>query len=354
MADRDKPVDLEFPLGGMEQDREFQEQSPGTTPLAVNTRGINPDSLRNRGGSRAGLGRYIPTVVPASAASSLLIQHLAVIVDPQATALHQNFTVPGSDWVADPLNPGTFVPPGGWGVQPNPNASQPAQEGGGASISFVQSEYVIFDYDVSGAQSGQFTSNPTSGNFLIIWVYTVDATANRTVAPTNFNGNTYIQIGSYQRQTVNSQEYSMSAWYRVAADGADERTVIVTPSGNVDISVIAQEFRGQNSSPIGNTVTSSGSGVAPATGTLTIATTGNAALVGFLVTNGEGDGGFSTFDSDYTTDFSTGGGVEDGDPTKDGSLLVAYKLNCTAGTEDAAGTVFASDAYVSLAIELKD
>lgn len=137
MPSDERLVDLEFPVGGVNKLQEFQEQPPGTTPEAVNVRGTNPRSLRMRGGSRAGLSRYIDMQIPSGPG---LIQHLNVIVDPQAERLGQNFIVPGEDWVEDPLNPGTFVPDGGWGYPPNPNASQPpgpGESGGFGLISGV-------------------------------------------------------------------------------------------------------------------------------------------------------------------------------------------------------------------------
>lgn len=129
MPSNEQLADFEFPLGGINLLTEFQEQPPGTTPISINCRGINPDSLRARGGSRAGLSKYITDVIPADATQTLQIQHLAVIVDPQAEALGQKFFVPDDTWVEDPLNPGTWIPPGGWGYQGG--TSLPKRSGSG-------------------------------------------------------------------------------------------------------------------------------------------------------------------------------------------------------------------------------
>lgn len=121
----EKYAELEFPLSGIDVTAEFQEQKPGTTPEAINVRGFDPIARRARGGSRPGIAHFAPNAVPANTSLDMIIQHLAVIVDPHATALPQNFVTPQNDWPEDPLNPGTFVPPGGWGVQDNPDVIQP-------------------------------------------------------------------------------------------------------------------------------------------------------------------------------------------------------------------------------------
>lgn len=129
--------DLEFPLGGVNLLAEFQEQPPGTCADAENVRAQNPDSLRERGGSRAGLARYCANQIPADLTQSMVIQHLAMIVDPQAEALNMVFIVPDDDWIEDPLNPGTFVPPGGSGNPPNPNATQPPKPSAAMTINVI-------------------------------------------------------------------------------------------------------------------------------------------------------------------------------------------------------------------------
>ena len=43
---------LSFPLGGIDRSSEYQLQKPGTTPVAVNVRGVEPSTNRERGGTR--------------------------------------------------------------------------------------------------------------------------------------------------------------------------------------------------------------------------------------------------------------------------------------------------------------
>lgn len=131
-ANRD--VNLPFPVRGINVAEGFQSQPPGTTPVGVNVRATEPLTQRVRGGSRSGLSKYIRERIPEG---PVLIQHLTYIVDPQADALGLAGITPGDDWVEDPRNPGFFVPPGGWGWQPNPNASQPlgpGESGGSGSV----------------------------------------------------------------------------------------------------------------------------------------------------------------------------------------------------------------------------
>ncbi len=115
MPSNEKLQTIEFPMGGLNLLTEFQEQPPGTTADCENVRSTNPDSLRERGGSRSGIIRWSPYRIPANTDLSMVIQHLNIIVDPQAAALGQNFFVPDEDWVEVPGAPGTFVPDGGWG-----------------------------------------------------------------------------------------------------------------------------------------------------------------------------------------------------------------------------------------------
>ncbi len=81
-------VDMPFPVNGKDVSDAFDEQHPGTTASAMNVRTFEALTFRARGGSRAGLSKYISTRVDGAAH---VIQHLQVIVDPQADALSANF-----------------------------------------------------------------------------------------------------------------------------------------------------------------------------------------------------------------------------------------------------------------------
>jgi hypothetical protein len=124
MPANERLADVLFPLGGLNLLTEFGEQPPGTTPRAVNVRAVNPVSLRARGGSRMGLKKYITNQLPG------VIQHLTVIVDPQAAAFGQNFPWDDLDFsIPDPHFPDFFWPPFGWGWGPVPPSGGEPPEG---------------------------------------------------------------------------------------------------------------------------------------------------------------------------------------------------------------------------------
>ncbi len=51
-------IDIPFPLGGLNDNRSFDEQPPRTTEEAVNVRGVDPKTGRARGAQRSGTSRY--------------------------------------------------------------------------------------------------------------------------------------------------------------------------------------------------------------------------------------------------------------------------------------------------------
>jgi hypothetical protein len=61
----DQPVyiDVQFPLGGVDQSQAFDTQPGRTTPEAVNVRTFEPTTDRARGGSRPGIVKYIDSRV---------------------------------------------------------------------------------------------------------------------------------------------------------------------------------------------------------------------------------------------------------------------------------------------------
>lgn len=247
MPANEKYADLEFPLGGLNLLQEVQEQPAGTTPVAENVRSINSDTLRARGGSRPGLIRYIsaPPFVGAD-----LIQHLAVIVDPQADRLGLTTAVPQDDWVEDPLNPGFYIPPGGWGYQPNPN-SPPPPSPPTSSIAFVQSANGTTNTFSSPDQPLVLTlgAAPVAGHLLIVVVKHSFSSDHNQVNPSdvivstavqNSGGTAFAQAGSTVVATNSSfvalnpgnpqivywEHYSI--WYRVSTGAADQTIHVIS------------------------------------------------------------------------------------------------------------------------------
>jgi len=103
MADQEQFVDMEFPLRGLFVAAEYGQQPPLTTTLCTNVRGFEAQTGRGRGGSRAGIAKFIAARVSdgytqlmsavfgggrkGAPDTTQLIQMLDVIVDPQAGAL---------------------------------------------------------------------------------------------------------------------------------------------------------------------------------------------------------------------------------------------------------------------------
>jgi hypothetical protein len=325
MPENAKPVDLEFPEGGIDLTGEFNEQPPSTTPVAVNVRALNPDGLRERGGSRAGLKRYIPGPLFDGAD---LIQHLNVIVDPQAAALQQNFIVPGDDWVPDPGVPGSYVPPGGWGYPSTPSAPTGGDTDDG-SIRFMQAGSAFGVSEALPANTLTLTLPLTvaAGQVVLIGIWTQqtsqlgvagDPTSgignqNTTLTVRDGNGVAYTQVGGYA--STNTEAYviagslptviyhRLSVWRRVAtATGGGTITVVANPadlSGSGDATILYADAIVHRNIDNAAPVIASSSGVANTTNppTLTGVSTGSfatgaqGAIVAFLAGGFDPDAG---------------------------------------------------------------
>jgi hypothetical protein len=237
MPDAERYVPLDFPLKGLELNSEFEEQPPQTTPVGNNVRARDVLGLRARGGQRPGLVKYIAGQIPGGAQ---LVQHLNYIVDPTEQALRQNFLTPDGTWVPDPRNPGQFVPLGGWGNQPNQNASPPPGPG---SIKFVQQAASLI---VGGGGIGSVVlpSAVASGSLLVACISTESQDAgagdpNPTVTVTNGGGTPYTQAGSYAHAGVAPSNVGdfhdrVSLWFLVSTGVANDKTVQVTPSAGAN------------------------------------------------------------------------------------------------------------------------
>ncbi len=125
---------MPFPINGMNVENPFDMQPPQTTSDALNVRGYEPAKDRQRGGSRSGLVKYLPRLD-----TGRVIQHLNVIVDPQADALTADTDEdidPNITYIDDPStnnlrlrNPGAPSHPrrvrrGGSGRQSNVNVNR--------------------------------------------------------------------------------------------------------------------------------------------------------------------------------------------------------------------------------------
>ncbi len=283
MPAHEADTELPFPFAGINITTEFQEQPPETTPVGENVRGLDTFDLRMRGGSRPGLIKYIPQQLPSGAN---VIQHLAVIVDPQAEAYRQEFLVPDPDWVEDPLNPGTFVPPGGWG---NPGPGAPEEEPA-SSIAFVQKKGQN-GFGLTAAMQTMVFDNPvhngTDDRLVLIFVGTSHNVNLGLQVTVESDAGAFTRIGQgnaddgYRRMVVGGFETSISIWYRMVSADAGEQTINVTPSALGFLKFFGADFSGLDTAPTVDNNFASGSGSSLSTGIVDIAGEGRL-LVGFF------------------------------------------------------------------------
>jgi hypothetical protein len=114
--DPEQLEDLTFPINGIDVSMEYQLQPADSTRIGLNVRGYEPSTMRQRGGSRAGLAKYVPAQIPGG---PFLIQHLNYIVDPQGDSLLTSGdtfggTAPGI-YILDPSS-NNGGPGGGFGI----------------------------------------------------------------------------------------------------------------------------------------------------------------------------------------------------------------------------------------------
>lgn len=290
-------VDLAFPLGGVADAAEYAKQEPLTARFAANVRGEEPAGRMVRGGSRCGLSRYIDD--PVSALGDV-VQHLDVVVDPQAPRLWAyaddetydatNGVLDVSTNNLDDRNPGDrYYPAGGSGVSPNVNI--PAT--GSNSIVFVQKKGTGFG-NINSVQTVAFDAAITNQNLGVVVVGTSNAgnTGNVNVGVTVTNGGAtaYTQAGSYVSDTVGGVQYRLSVWYKVLNSGADDNSVKITPGATVLTKMVQLEYAGADAtSPLANTAsaTSAGPSGTFTAGSLTLnGTSGQLVLAAFIPTSG--------------------------------------------------------------------
>lgn len=186
----DQFIDLPFPTSGLNTSTDFAEQVPGTTPSGTNVRGYEPNTDRNRGGSRPGLVKYLD----AQANGVSVIQHLNVIVDPQAGALLSDNTIefspdgppppvggggiPGSG-ILDPStnnlssrNPGRYVRNGGSGRQPIKGGFVTNGYFYVTTVTIGDGNFTVETQDVNGTIGSYFTNGVPAGYPSVgTWVY---------------------------------------------------------------------------------------------------------------------------------------------------------------------------------------
>src|SRR6266542_795342 len=123
---KDKLIELPFPLHGIDLSMPVGDQRSGTTPIGENVRFYESLTQRGRGGSRAGISRYIN----AQVSGTNRIQMLDSIVRTDGSALGWSFQ--GEDFEATGLY-------GGLDLTPSPGRGDDEPLGGGDGYQLSQS-----------------------------------------------------------------------------------------------------------------------------------------------------------------------------------------------------------------------
>lgn len=244
MADKD--TEVLFPVGGLNVATEFGRPPKQTTPTGSNVRAYAALQKRGRGGSRAGLSKFLADTVPAGIH---LIQHLNVVVDPQQPSLLANATLVG-DTMQDPDTrfPDRLVPIGGSAVQLNRNINPPTD-----GNVFVQKKGELLG-NVSTVQTITLTTNPNVGDLIVIYITTtLSGISSAPVSKvTNAGLLDFDQVGGSGYTAEITGDYgagdftqSCSMWYRIAAS-ADDQTIKITPGSLAGMEYAVVVYRGLN------------------------------------------------------------------------------------------------------------
>lgn len=248
-----------FPSKGLERTCEFGRQPADTAPDGENVLSEESITSRVRGGSRPGLSKYINETV----VGDFVVQHINVLVDPQATALRAETSTPGG--VPDPStnnvtmrNPGRVVTSGGSGRVPNRNI--PDGPGSGNAVEFVQ-VYREQPGVINATTTFTLPSQPVANSLVVVIIRTskVGTAVGEASLVTNSNLNQYEQVGGngYTSDVTSNHNgipgqtatNSISVWTKRATAGAADQEIRVTPGGTGFIyELVAIEVR--NAGPI--------------------------------------------------------------------------------------------------------
>jgi hypothetical protein len=120
MPDLEQNVPMPFPINGIDVSVAYSKQPEQSTPEGVNVRGYEPGTQRQRGGSRAGISKFI---VGQVAAGDIQCLDTVVWISPDALLDGVEVLSGTDDPSSGARNPGRTVRTGGSGRQPNRNVS---------------------------------------------------------------------------------------------------------------------------------------------------------------------------------------------------------------------------------------
>lgn len=263
--ENDKEVPIEFPASGLNVATSYGQQPKGSAPIGVNVRSNESILNRERGGSRSGLSKYPPGLLPSG---TNVVQHMNIVVDPQGGALLAGSFITGpTEADPDPRWGGRLIRVGGDGIQLNRNQNRQTPQ------VFVQSQ--AFQAGGPGGSLGNpqtmvFTNKPSGGNLLFVLVatltYQVDGFTGpaHPGVPKNGAGTSYTHLGSTgfvditvgpPASSLNVYQ-SLSCYYLISTGITADKTVNVDPAGGEQITIAGCEYTSLNTlSPYDNSVT---------------------------------------------------------------------------------------------------
>lgn len=257
-------VNWSFPVRGIDKVQEHAAQPQDTTPIGKNVRVCDPGTLRLRGASRPGLSKY----VSAQPNGANLIQHLDVIVDPTTAALFQltPSSEPGES-EPDPRNPGSYVPTGGTGAQPNPNNPWPLADDEESDWEFVQATADDYEINAPGSTVNlAFVQNVTAGDLLLVASEMSDTTSSSFLdTVTDSQGNTYTRIHPVDGTS------GVIYWAVAGSTGAcTVNCAFEVGAGTLYTVVGIAQYSGQNATPQDGSASNTDTDTALTTGSMTV------------------------------------------------------------------------------------
>jgi hypothetical protein len=211
-----QPALLDFPVRGLDAEREATAQPPGTARDAQNVRAFEALTRRGRGGRRPGLNKYIPETVTGEVGHR--VQHLNFVVTAGEDGLYCD---------------GEGVPEGGSGKQPNPYCELNPQD-----VAFIQAKLEGMDWtsafhSYSGTAALSFDLAVTEGTLILVGfaVYSgILNGQNPDYAVADSAGNTYtLAADAPSYAGTGNERPRMKAWTAFAnATGFVTVTVTIT------------------------------------------------------------------------------------------------------------------------------
>lgn len=240
-----------FPVQGVDTTCEYMRQPDATTPDAQNVRIHDPLAERARGGSRPGIGKYNPDQVNGE---TYQVQHLNILVDPQAPALSGTAEVDDDSTTNGPFRvPHRKIRSGGNGRRPIVvDDSSPASD-----IAFV-AKYREQPGNLSAMHEVPTPGSPVVDDLIVVIIRTsksgsasalVDSVRNGEGIDFHQAGPAGNEYATLTDSTVGPETtYTLSFWWK-PYDNAFDDTIRITPGETSLYEIVVLVYR--NADPDG-------------------------------------------------------------------------------------------------------